>query len=95
MGEDHFVEWSKVLHLVTQGAVSSSSVIPGSMLCRPQQPSVFWARKTLSNSIARFLAEVAKGAHLGPGDALCMDGCFPKITLITPAVSVSFYFYQM
>lgn len=64
------VEWSKVLYLVTHGAVSSSSVIPGSMLCCLQQSSVFWARKTLSNSIARFLAEVAKGAHLGPGDAL-------------------------
>lgn len=42
----------------------------------------------------RFFAEVAKGAHLGTGDALCIGGCLPKIALITPAVSVSLYCYQ-
>lgn len=43
----------------------------------------------------RFFAEIAKGAHLGTGDALCIGGCLPKIALITPAVSVSLYCYQM
>lgn len=42
----------------------------------------------------RFFAEIAKGAHLGTGDALCIGGCLPKIAL-TPAVSVSLYCYQM
>lgn len=41
-----------------------------------------------------FFAEIAKGAHLGTGDALCIGGCLPKIALITPAVSVSLYCYQ-